>query len=46
MHLSVLRRPNKNKKNHVFRSLPLVAGLFPALAIAAAPDAKRKTPSR
>ncbi|HFT7667668.1 TPA: TonB-dependent siderophore receptor, partial [Serratia marcescens] len=40
MRQSVLRHPNKNKKNHVFRSLPLFAGLFPALAIAAAPGAK------
>lgn len=40
MHLSVLRRPNK--KNHVFRTLPLIAGLFPALTIAAAPDAKKE----
>ena len=31
MRQSVLRHPNKNKKNHVFRSLPLFAGLFPAL---------------
>lgn len=42
MYQSVLRRPNKNKKSHVFRSLPLIAGLFPALTIAAAPDAKKE----
>ena len=40
MHQSVLRPPTQRNKNHVLHALPLFAGLFPALAIAAAPGAK------